>query len=346
MVCTQPPCRLLKLARATASVLRYLVKQGACSVCYMAMNTVSVVLVTNVGQGFGRAIALAYGRADYDVVCADRDVDLATKTAAEIEECGGQAIPMQADMTTQLDVKKAFEKVYEIFGDLSGVVHVASMESHSRFRDLGEGEFAELVDEVFKSTFLILKTAARLLNPGWLVLVSPPRNAQEPHMLALRGAITRMASGFEARHHQLNVNVVVPSRNSSDPLHDDALVRNVLYLGSRNTGLSGHRFYVELPPPPKVIESLLPEVRAALDENVRQDDLEASLYTMYDDDEADDEHRHDSGHPSSANGAVTVELDSDNLDALHEANDSSNDSNDASYDYEDAYAVDAPEEWR
>ncbi len=249
--------------------------------------SVSVILVTNVGQGFGRAVALAYGQADYDVVCADRDVDLASKTAAEIEELGGQAIPIQADMTSQMDVKAAFDKVFEIFGDLTGVVHVASFESNTRFRDLGEGEFGELLDENFKSTFLVLKTAARILNESWLVLVAPPRNAVEPHMVAVRGAITRMAAGFESRYDNLNVNVVVPSRSASDPKHDAPLVQNVLYLGSRQTGLSGHRLYVELPPPPKVIESLLPEVRAALDENVRQDDLEASLFEEDDDIEDD-----------------------------------------------------------
>jgi hypothetical protein len=44
--------------------------------------------------------------------------------------------------------------------------------------------------------------------------------------------------------------------------------------------------FVELPPPPRVTETLLPEVRAALDDRIRQDDLEASLY---EDTEAADE---------------------------------------------------------
>ncbi len=248
------------------------------------MNTVSVVLVTNVGQGFGRAIALAYGQANYDVVCADKDVDLASKTAAEIEELGGQAIPIQADMTTEVDVRNAFNKVFEIFGDLSGVVHIACSESHTRFRELAESEFQEIIDENLKSTFLILKTSARLLDQSWLVLVAPPKNATEPHMVAVRGAITRMAAGFEARYDNMRVNVVIPSRSASDPAHDAPLVNNVSYLGStEDIGLSGHRLYVELPPPPRVIESLLPEVQAALDENIRQDDLEASLYEDYED---------------------------------------------------------------
>ena len=239
---------------------------------------VSVVLITNVGQGFGRAIALAYGQADYDVVCVDKDVILASKTAAEIEELGGQAIPIQADMSVQSDVRGTFDKVFEIFGDLSGVVHVAAFESNTRFNELGEGEFGELLDENLKSTFLVLKSAARLLEDAWVVIVSPPKSAAEPHMVAVRGAITRMATGFESREESLSVNVAVPSRSASDPRHDAALVENVMYLGARETGLSGQRFYVTLPPPPKDIESLLPEVRAALDSSVRQDDLEASLY--------------------------------------------------------------------
>ena len=243
------------------------------------MNQANVVFVTNVGWGFGRAAALSFGQAGFDVVCADRDVDLASKTAAEIEELGGQAIPIQADMTTQIDVQNAFNKVFEIFGDLGGVVHVASHESRTALRDLSEGEFNELLSENIRSTFLTLKVAARFLDSAWIVLVSPPKNATEPHMLGVRGAITRMATGFESRYERLRVNVVVPSRSASDPKHDAALVRTVRYLSSHDArGISGQRLYVELPPPPLVTESLLPEVRAALDSNVRQDDLEASLY--------------------------------------------------------------------
>lgn len=241
-------------------------------------SSVNIVLVTNVGQGFGRAVALAYGAADFDVVCADRDVDLASKTAAEIEELGGQAIPIQADMSVQLDVQNAFDKVFEIFGDLSGVVHVASAESPTPFRELSEGEFVELLDETLRSAFLVLKTTARFVDQSWVVLVSPSVTANEPHMEAVRGSLSRLAAGFAARDYALRVNVVVPSRSAADPSHDAPLVRAVQYLGSDGSGLSGQTVHVELPPPPRFSESLLPEVRAALDETMNQEALEASLY--------------------------------------------------------------------
>ncbi len=245
-----------------------------------------VVLVTNVGQGFGRAIALSFGQADYDVVCADYDVDLASKTAAEIEELGGQAIPVQVDITTQLDVTSAFAKVYEIFGDLSGVIHVAAVESLSSFEDVSEGELAELLNENLRSTFLLLKAAAKFLEQGYVVLVLPPLSAREPHMLAIRAAMCEMARGFEKKYPKLRVNLVTPSRSASDPRHDARLVKTVRYLASSaSEGIAGHEVTVNLPTPPKVLESLLPEVQAALDTSVRQADLEASVYGEDEDDE-------------------------------------------------------------
>lgn len=243
------------------------------------MDSANVVLITNVGQGYGRAIALSFGQADYDVVCADNDVDLASKTAAEIEELGGTAIPVQVDITTQLDVSNAFEKVYEIFGDLSGVIHVAAAESLTLFEDVSEGELAELLNDSLRSTFLLLKATARLLEEGYFVLVLPPSSADEPHMLAVRAAMTEMVRGFEKMYPHLRVNLVAPSRSASDPKHDARLVKTVRYLASSaSEGISGHELTVTLPTPPKVLESLLPEVQAALDTSVRQADLEASVY--------------------------------------------------------------------
>ena len=167
------------------------------------MERARVVLVTNVGQGFGRAVALAYGRAGYHVVCADRDVDQASKTAAEVEELGGQAIPIQADMTTQMDVLTTYQKVLEIFGALGGVVHLASQVSTAGFENLTEGEFIDVMAENLRSSYLVLKTAARLLSVGWVVIVAPPpmaggaaagiRHLGRVRQLAVHGTISEIS---------------------------------------------------------------------------------------------------------------------------------------------------------
>ncbi len=271
------------------------------------MESARVVLVTNVGQGFGRAVALSYGQAGFDVVCADPDVDLASKTAAEVEEVGGQAIPVQADMTSLLEVRSAFAKVFEIFGVLGGVVHVVNQESQARFDELSESEFAELLRENITSTFLLLRTAGKLLRSGWVVIVSPTNDPEYPQMAGVQGAIAGLTSALanaperpsfpegairatdvldpDPSGEPPRLNVVVPSRPASDPRSDAALVHAVRYLGSAAAqGLHGAIVPVRLPPPPKIIETLLPEVQAALDDSVRQGDLDDEVISPGHDD--------------------------------------------------------------
>lgn len=278
------------------------------------MDSAKVVLVTNVGHGFGRAAALAFGRAGHNVVCSDRDVEQASKTAAEIEEAGGQAIPVQSDMTMQLDVQNTFQKVFEIFGTLDGIVHVAAHESSTAFRELADNEFAELFDENLRSTYLMLRLAARVAGDGlWTVLVGPPRNAVEPQMASVRGALSALGEAVNRRFSRLTCNMVTPSRTASDPRHDDSLVQAVLFLAAQSEhGVGGQNLQVELPPPPRITESLLPEVRAALDASVRQDDLEASLY----DDDFADEPAEDFADASEDDFDGEDDLDDDDLDEL------------------------------
>jgi NAD(P)-dependent dehydrogenase (short-subunit alcohol dehydrogenase family) len=255
----------------------------------LRMERAKVVLVTQVGQGFGRAVALAYGQAGYDVVCADRDVDLAARTAAEIEELGGQAIPIQAEPTAALDVQAAFAKVWEIFGSLSGVVHVTTFDSTTPFHHLGEGELVELFEETLKSSVLVLRATQRAAPGAWVTLVAPAPHPDRPHLAAVGGALARLAAAFPPPlpdappvdeldayaepARSLRVNVVVPSRSASDPRHDAPLVHAVRVLGGQaGIGMHGAELLVTLPPPPRVIEALLPEVQAALDDSVRQDE--------------------------------------------------------------------------
>jgi hypothetical protein len=313
------------------------------------MERARVVLVTNVGQGFGRAVALSYGQAGYDVVCADTDVDLASKTAAEVEELGGQAIPVQADVSAQLDVRGAFAKVHEIFGALGGVVHVACQQSQTPFARLTDGEFAELLREDVTSTYLVLREAARhlALAPAWVVIVTPPRASERPQMAAVHGAITSMASAFiggdvpgrpdaidladlgapePAAAGRPRVNVVIPSRGPSDPRHDARLANTVRYLGSAaSRGVSGITITVELPPPPRLVETLLPEVQAALDDTLRQSELDddAGTFPEADDDGFDDTFDDILGDDDAAQGEGAGEDDEpgEELDADGELDD-------------------------
>lgn len=254
-----------------------------------------IVLVTGVGQGFGRSVALGWGRSGYDVVCADRDVGLAARTAAEVEEVGGQAIPIQTDITAAMDVRDAFAKVGELFGELEGVVHVASRSSSTHPSRLTDSEFHELTHETLLSSHLVLRTAARVFDEGWVVIVGPPTSASAPQNRMVRAGLEGLMAGYDAASSSLRANLILPSRPAAGPRHDARLVEAALFLGGDSAaGVRGATLRVDLPPPPRASERLLPEIQAALDDRIRQgdldddgfDDLEAGFL---DDDETDDE---------------------------------------------------------
>jgi hypothetical protein len=222
-------------------------------------------------------------------VCADRNGELASRTAAEIEQAKGQAIPIQADPTAALDVQAAFGKVWEIFGSLTGVVHVTDFESATPFHHLGAAELLELFEETVHSTVLVLRAALRAAPGIWVVVVAPAPHPDQPHVAAVGGALARLAAAFPPPRATplgdeaglpdgpsadgLRVNVVVPSRSASDPNHDAPLAHAVRLLGGEaGVGIRGAEVQVALPPPPTVTEALLPEVQAALDDTARQSD--------------------------------------------------------------------------
>lgn len=242
------------------------------------MASANVVIITNVGQGYGRAAAFAFGQTSHDVVCTDPDADLASKTAAEIESQGGRAIPIQANMSVQFDVTKVFTKVREIFGDLTGVVHIATQQSNTPFCNLTETEFRTIQQENVISSFLTLKAASDLGRPLWFVIVGPPTSSSEPHMVSVRGAMQELSAAINGQIASVRVNLIFPSRISSDPRYDARLSKTALFLGSSQaSGISGQIFNITLPKRPEFSTELSPEVRAALDESVRQDDLEATI---------------------------------------------------------------------
>jgi hypothetical protein len=136
------------------------------------------------------------------------------------------------------------------------------------------------------------------------VVVAPP-TAASVQMHAVQGALREMVNGFRKRFAYPRVNLVLPSRTPSDPRHDQALVRAVRFLGSPEAaGVSGQVIDVDLPTPPRVTEGLLPEVRAALDPNVRQtDDDWSGLHDMDDEGEAGEHALLAPGEPPRRTGA-------------------------------------------
>lgn len=127
------------------------------------------VVVTGAGRGIGRAHALAFAAEGARVVVNDAGVALdgesgsdgpAARTAREIEELGGQAVPNTDDVADFAGAANLVATAVSEFGALDVVVNNAGFLRDRMLVNLGEQEWDAVVRVHLKGHFAMLRHAA------------------------------------------------------------------------------------------------------------------------------------------------------------------------------------------
>ncbi len=118
-----------------------------------------VAIVTGGGQGIGRAICLALGRAGATVCVADLDRGCAEAVAGELRAAGGESSAVQADVTREADVAEMVRVTLERHGHVDVLVNNAGGASGQDFaigrvENLRERDWDDTFAVNVKSTFL------------------------------------------------------------------------------------------------------------------------------------------------------------------------------------------------
>ena len=120
-------------------------------------------LVTGSARGIGRAIAGRYAALGANVVINYSTGEAQAREAvAAIEQAGGAALAIQANVAHAEDVDRLFESTLERFGSLDIVVANAGVEVIAQpLLDVSEVDFDRLYSINAKGAFLTLQRAAR-----------------------------------------------------------------------------------------------------------------------------------------------------------------------------------------
>jgi NAD(P)-dependent dehydrogenase (short-subunit alcohol dehydrogenase family) len=165
------------------------------------------------GIGNGRATAILLARAGARVVVVDRDKALAQRTVSMIEEAGGQALAVEADVTRSADCAGIVATAEGRFGRLDLLDNNVGIGSRGTVLDETEENWRRVMQVNVDSMFLMAKhaiPAMRRQGGGAIVNVSSI-SALRPRGLTVytvsKGAVIALTRAMAVDHGRENIRV-------------------------------------------------------------------------------------------------------------------------------------------
>jgi NAD(P)-dependent dehydrogenase (short-subunit alcohol dehydrogenase family) len=184
-----------------------------------------VVLVTGGTSGIGRATAIAYAQQQAKVVVGRR-MDEGEETVRLIQEAGGEAIFVHADVTKEADVKAMLDKAVSIFGRLDIAFNNAgTVGENPSLIEQTEAEYDRIMNVNVKGVWLSMKyEIAQMLKQGSGSIVN---TASANGVIALPGVPLYTASkhavvgltkaaALQYAKAGIRINVVAPAAIETD----------------------------------------------------------------------------------------------------------------------------------
>lgn len=187
-----------------------------------------VAIISGVGPGLGRSLALTFAREGADLALASRSPEALDSLAAEVAALGRRAVPVPTDITREPDAARLVEVVGNELGRLDVLVNNAfSMGSASRVVEDDLDAWRQAFEVNVIGTLHVTIAAVPLLEAagdGSVVMINsqaarrsqPRRGAYAASKLALLSTARTLAG--ELGPKGIRVNSVVPGQIWGPPL--------------------------------------------------------------------------------------------------------------------------------
>lgn len=123
-----------------------------------------VVIVTGAGQGIGAASAVRFAEAGARVTCVDINPATAARTADAINQNGGTASAMEADVSTAEGNRHVAEETVAAFGGLDALHANAAVQFMGRIEDTPEEQWDRVQATNLRGAFLGIKACLPYLR--------------------------------------------------------------------------------------------------------------------------------------------------------------------------------------
>lgn len=186
----------------------------------------SVAVVTGAGRGIGRAIALELARAGAQVVVNYAGhADQAEETVRLIQDLGGEAVAVQADVSQAADADRLIKTAVSTYGKVDILVNNAGITRDNLVLRMKEEDWDAVLNTNLKGVFLCCKAVSKgmikqragvIVNISSVVGVSG--NAGQVNYAAAKAGIIGLSKSLakELAPRGIRVNAVAPGYISTD----------------------------------------------------------------------------------------------------------------------------------
>jgi 3-oxoacyl-[acyl-carrier protein] reductase len=207
-----------------------------------------VVIVTGGGHGIGRAYCHGIASQGGKVVVADIDGSSADVVTEEITGDGGQALAVQADVSSLASCQDMTKKALSQFGQIDGLINNAAIFatipiSRVGFQDVSEDEWDRVMDVNVKGVWLCSRAVAPAMQErkqGSIVNIASGTalsgSAGRIHYVASKAAVIGFSRVLarELGPDNVRVNTIAPGSTLSEAeVTDEILKLREANVGSR-----------------------------------------------------------------------------------------------------------------
>jgi NAD(P)-dependent dehydrogenase (short-subunit alcohol dehydrogenase family) len=181
-----------------------------------------VAIITGAGHGIGRAIALRFAKEGAGVVVNDVNIELAQVVADEIKAAGGEAIAVQADVRSTVEIASMVAAALHTFGKIDILVNNAGGAARERgapFHKQKEEIFDWIIDVNLKGVLfssravinhMMERGSGKIINMASIAGVVGAQNGSE-YAASKAGIIAFTKSlAMEVGTFGVNVNSISP----------------------------------------------------------------------------------------------------------------------------------------
>ncbi len=122
-----------------------------------------VALITGGARGIGRTTAQLFAREGAKVALCDVDEAAGQEVVRKVEQAGGEALFVRADVSRMPDVEAVVEKVKERWGQIDVLLNNAGILRDATLLKMTEEDFNAVIDVNLKGVFHCTKAVAPLM---------------------------------------------------------------------------------------------------------------------------------------------------------------------------------------